>query len=71
MSKLAALNKEQLQARLAELQAEYAAYQARGLNLDMSRGKPCAEQMELTMELADCVNARTGAIADNHIDTRN
>lgn len=71
MSAFASLTKEELTARLSACENEYAAYKARGLNLDMSRGKPCPEQLELTMELAECVNARTGTRTENSVDTRN
>ncbi len=71
MSDFASLTKEQLAARLALCEAEYASYKARGLQLDMSRGKPCTEQLELTMELSSCVNSRTGAKTENNTDTRN
>ncbi|MBQ7038707.1 MAG: aminotransferase class I/II-fold pyridoxal phosphate-dependent enzyme [Clostridia bacterium] len=71
MSEFSSLNKEQLIKRLTACEAEYASYKARGLQLDMSRGKPCTEQLELTMELADCVNARNGARTENNTDTRN
>ena len=71
MPVFSSLTKEQLIARLAACESEYAAYKARGLQLDMSRGKPCTEQLELTMELSTCVNARTGAKTENNTDTRN
>lgn len=71
MPEFVSLNKEQLVERLAACETEYASYKARGLQLDMSRGKPCTEQLELTMELATCVNARTGAKTENNTDTRN
>ncbi len=71
MPALSSMNKEQLTAKLAELKAVYQSYKDKGLSLDMSRGKPCTEQLELTMELADCVNVRTGAISTKGIDTRN
>ncbi len=71
MPTLSSMTKEQLSAKLSALQAVYQDYCSRGLSLDMSRGKPCTEQLELTMELADCVNARTGAVSANGIDTRN
>ncbi len=71
MSVFSSLTKEELSAILAQCEAEYATYKAQGLNLDMSRGKPCPEQLELTTELMDCVNARTGAKSENNTDTRN
>lgn len=71
MPTFASLTKDELRSKLAALKTDYATYAARGLQLDMSRGKPCTEQLELTMELSDCVNARTGALALNKFDTRN
>lgn len=57
--------------RLEELTAQYEAYCARGLALDMSRGKPGPEQLELTAEMLDCVNSRSEALAEDGTDTRN
>lgn len=71
MPTFASWNKTDLLARLAACEAEYANYKAQGLKLDMSRGKPCTEQLELATGLYDCVTARTGAFAANHFDTRN
>lgn len=46
-------SKEQLSARLSELKAEYENYKALGLNLNMARGKPGADQLALSEELLD------------------
>lgn len=40
MANLTNMTKEQLEARLAALEAAYDDYKARNLKLDMSRGKP-------------------------------
>lgn len=71
MSSILTLSKEELASRLAERKAAYAAYQAQGLQLDMSRGKPGPEQLDLSLEVLDCVNAREGYLAANGTDTRN
>ncbi|HIZ20433.1 MAG TPA: aminotransferase class I/II-fold pyridoxal phosphate-dependent enzyme [Firmicutes bacterium] len=63
--------KEQLSARAAELRARYEQAKAMGLKLDMSRGKPGPEQLDLTLGLLDCVNARDGYTTDSGVDTRN
>ncbi len=71
MSVLQAMTKQELAKRVLELKAVYAAYQARDLALDMSRGKPGAEQLDLTSELLSCVNTRDGFCAEAGTDTRN
>ncbi len=71
MPTLSSMSRESLVERLSGLKAIYDDFKSKGLSLDMSRGKPCTEQLELTMELADCVNARTGAVSEKGIDTRN
>ncbi len=39
--------------QLQSLQAEYESYRGRGLRLDMTRGKPCSEQLDLVNGLLD------------------
>ena len=39
--------------RLQALRAEYESFRARGLALDMTRGKPCNEQLDLSLGLLD------------------
>lgn len=41
--------------RLDALRAEYESFRARGLALDMTRGKPCNEQLDLSLGLLDCL----------------
>ncbi len=51
------MTREELLAEQAKLQAAYDAFAARGLKLDLSRGKPGAEQLDITTEMLDCLNA--------------
>ena len=54
--KLASYSEEELEAFYAECKAAYAGYKAQGLKLDMSRGKPSPEQLDLSAGLLDCVS---------------
>lgn len=65
------LSREQLKTRLRECEAEYAGYKARELKLDMSRGKPCTEQLDLTQGLLESVDSHNGYITESGFDARN
>ncbi|MBQ1202945.1 MAG: aminotransferase, partial [Loktanella sp.] len=65
------MTKEELRQRELTLRQQYVAYQAEGLQLDMSRGKPGVQQLDLTLGMLDCVNARDGFTAANGFDARN
>ena len=60
----ASMTKEQLQAELSSLQSQYQGYCEMSLSLDLSRGKPAPDQLELSngmlncLTSADCVSAR-------------
>ena len=71
MKHLEELTREELSARLDQLTEQYAGYKARGLSLDMSRGKPGPAQLDLTMDMLGCVNAEDGFKSENGWDTRN
>lgn len=53
---LQAANKEQLQAWEATLSADYEAIKAQQLNLDLTRGKPSAEQLSLSNAMDGILN---------------
>lgn len=65
------LSKEELLALQAELQAEYDAEKEKGLNLDISRGKPGKEQLDLSMPMLDVLNAESVLASENGTDVRN
>ena len=50
---------------------EYESYKAMGLNLDMSRGKPSKEQLDLSMPMLDILNAKTDLTDKDGFDCRN
>ena len=51
MQPYAEMSNEELQALRKQLSAQYKEFQARDLRLDMSRGKPSAEQLDLSLSL--------------------
>lgn len=53
MGAYTSMTKEQLLAEQAKLAERYEAFKAKGLALDMSRGKPGADQLDLSMGLFD------------------
>ena len=61
------LNKAQLQEEQTKLAATYEALQARGLKLDMSRGKPAPAQLDLSNDLFDIKDY----MDEDGVDTRN
>jgi len=48
----------------------YRQFQVRGMSLDMTRGKPCPEQLDLCLEMLDCINSRN-YFDENGTDCRN
>ncbi len=50
------LTARQVESLKAELQSRYRDSQSRHLTLDMTRGKPCPEQLNLSMDMLDIVN---------------
>ena len=60
------MTKEQLLDEKKVLEERYNAFKAKNLKLDMSRGKPCKEQLDLSMDMLKCDNY----IADG-VDVRN
>lgn len=71
MAAITDMSQNDLQRRAAELREQYAEYKARGLQLNMARGKPGPEQMDMTMDLLTCVNMREGADSESGEDLRN
>jgi DNA-binding transcriptional MocR family regulator len=64
------MNRDELSARAAELQARYDRIKAKSLRLDMTRGKPCPEQLSLSNGLLTCL-AEDDFTAEGGTDCRN
>ncbi len=71
MQAYANMTREQLQEEEAKLRQIYKDYQGKGLSLDMSRGKPAAQQLDLAMGLLNAVDTETFMSAENGLDVRN
>ncbi len=71
MKPYAEMTPEELTAEIAELKKEYKRYQNMELQLDMSRGKPCAEQLDLSMGLMDALHSNADLICEDGTDCRN
>ena len=65
------MSKEELLQEKTALEAEYAKIKEMGLSLDMSRGKPAAEQLDLSMGILDTVDAKSVVKSENGTDLRN
>jgi len=65
------MKKEELLQLKSELEAEYNAYKAQGLKLDMSRGKPCEEQLDMTSGLLEVLNSHSSIKDKEGVDCRN
>jgi hypothetical protein len=71
MSSYLEMSKEELMDLKKELSVKYKEMQAKGLNLDMSRGKPCTAQLDLSMGMMDVLNSDTDLTCEDGTDCRN
>jgi Transcriptional regulators containing a DNA-binding HTH domain and an aminotransferase domain (MocR family) and their eukaryotic orthologs len=65
------MTKEELIKEREEVQAQYKKYQKSELNLNMARGKPSLEQLDLSMGLMDVLGSRADLTCDDGTDCRN
>ncbi len=69
--KYSEMKKEDLQALKSELEKKYNEIKNMNLSLDMSRGKPGHEQLELSYDVLKVFNGGDTCISDSGIDCRN
>ena len=67
----AEMTREELKSLKAQLKAEYKEYQGNGLNLNMARGKPCTEQLDLSMGMMDVLSSEVDLTCEDGTDCRN
>jgi DNA-binding transcriptional MocR family regulator len=65
------LPKTELEKKKKELEASYRSFQAKGLSLNMARGKPGQDQLQLSNDMLDILNSKSDLSASNGQDCRN
>lgn len=65
------MTKEELLQEKSELEALYANIKELGLKLDMSRGKPGSDQLDLSMPMLDVISSESDIVSENGFDLRN
>ena len=65
------MSREELLKEKTALEAAYRKYAASGLKLDMSRGKPSAEQLDLSMGMMDVLGSDMDLSCEDGTDCRN
>lgn len=65
------MSREELLQEKASLEKAYEECTKSGLKLDMSRGKPSAAQLELSMDMMDVLDSKAALMAEDGTDLRN
>lgn len=65
------MGKEELKKELESLREEYKNICEKDIRLDMSRGKPGTDQLELSMGLLDVLNSKSDMMSSDGFDCRN
>lgn len=71
MKSYKSMTKAELEALKAELEKQFEDAKAKGLKLDMSRGKPTPAQLDLSMGMLDVLNSKEEVRAQDGLDCRN
>ena len=64
-------SKAELELLENEINSEYNYYKSLGLSLDLSRGKPSAEQLDFSMDMLNSLTDKKDCIAEDGFDCRN
>lgn len=65
------LSKDELVQLKNQLETEYKSFKERGLKLDMSRGKPSKEQLDLSMDMMNVLHSDIELTTEDGVDCRN
>lgn len=71
MKSYKSMTKEELNSLHEELLKAYEDTKGRGLKLNMARGKPSSEQLDLSMGMLDLFSSKLNPFASGDVDTRN
>ncbi len=71
MPTYSSMNKDSLTEEYKRLRDTYAEYKARGLSLNMARGKPGSEQVSLSNDMLDIVTSKSDFKTEDNPDVRN
>lgn len=71
MHDLAKASQSELESMLADLQQRHRLFSAKGLQLNMARGKPSTAQLDLSTPLLDVLNSKSKLEAEDGTDCRN
>ena len=71
MDSYSQLSKEELRVLKSELETRYEEKKALNLQLDMSRGKPSAKQLNVSLDIMDAINSESDLSASDGTDCRN
>ena len=62
------MGREELLALKEELESQYEAAKAKGLKLDMSRGKAASAQLDMEMDFLDTINSSSDINTEAGVD---
>lgn len=65
------MSKEELLTLKSDLELQYEEVKGKGLSLDMSRGKPSAAQLDISMGMMDVLGSHTDLKCETGVDCRN
>ncbi len=71
MKRISGLSIDELQAFYNEAKQQYSAYREKGVSINMARGKPSAQQLDLSDDLLNLTGAQMGYFAADGSDVRN
>ena len=71
MKSYSEMSKDELLKEKEKLSAEFDAHKAKGLKLNMARGKPGNEQLQISMPMLDVLNSTSDLNSEGKIDCRN